>query len=310
MQNRIHSSITDLIGHTPVVRLNAMTADNDVEIMVKLESHNPLGSVKDRIGFAIIQEAERMGKLGPGGTIIEATSGNTGIALAYAGTVKGYRVMLTMPESMSIERQRLLAALGAQLMLTPSHLGMQESVDQSLKLHETTPDSFLARQFENPANPAAHYHTTAQEILDVVADKPIDILVSTVGTGGTISGVGRRLREKNKGLKIVAVEPASSPLLSKGFAGPHRIQGIGPNFVSSNFDSSLPDEIICVSDEDAADTTRQLALREGIFCGISAGANVWAALQVASRPECKGKRLLTFICDTGERYVSTWIFAR
>ena len=305
---RIVPRITATVGNTPLVRLTRLTRDVDAEVLVKMESHNPLGSVKDRIGLAMIEAAERDGVLRPGATIAEATSGNTGIALAYIGAVKGYRVVLVMPDAMSMERRRLLQAFGAEIVLTPGHKGMQEAVTTVERIARKTPGCFLPRQFDNPANPQIHYQTTAEEI---IADSggAVDIFVSVVGTGGTISGVARRLREVCPNVKIVAVEPASSPQITCGVAGPHRIQGIGPNFIAGNFDRSLVDEILLVEDEQATETARALARSEGIFCGISAGANVYCALQIAARPTNARKRIVTIICDTGERYISTWLFA-
>ncbi len=305
----IHSSIVGSIGNTPLIRLNAMAADLYAEIFVKMESRNPLGSVKDRTGLALIEDGERRGALQKNMRIIEATSGNTGIALAFIGAVKNYGVDLVMPETMSIERQRLLRAFGAQLTLTPGHLGMQGAIDKVDQICYQQDRFFMPRQFSNPANPEIHYNTTGPEILADCQDK-VDIFVAGVGTGGTISGVGKRLRSVNPNIEIIAVEPSSSPLLSGGKAGPHRIQGIGANFIPPNYDSKLPNEIIAVTDQDATATSRQLARKEGIFCGISAGANIWSALQVAKRPENANKRIVTIICDTGERYLSTWLFAQ
>ena len=304
----IYNDITELIGHTPLVRLNHIAAGYDAELLGKLESHNPLSSVKDRIGLAMIEAAEQSGELRSGQTIVEATSGNTGIALAYIGAVKGYRVLLVMPETMSIERRRLLRAFGAELELTEASTGMRGSIERVLQIVHERDDVFLPRQFENPANPSVHWRTTA---LELIADTggAIDVFVAAVGTGGTISGVARRLKERIPKLTAIAVEPASSPLLSGGEAGAHRIQGIGANFIPPILARELIDETICVDDLAAAETTRRLAREEGILCGISAGANVWAALQVAGRPESRGKRIVTVICDTGERYLSTWLFA-
>lgn len=299
--------LSDLVGNTPMVRLSRMTDGLDAEVWVKLESHNPLSSVKDRIGKAMIEAAERSGALKPGGTIVEATSGNTGIALAFLGAARGYRVVLTMPDTMSGERRRLLAAFGAELVLTPGAEGMRGAVDEAERIVRETPGAHLTRQFENPANPEIHYHTTAEEIWRDT-DGRADIFVAGVGTGGTITGVARRIKELNPAFRAVAVEPDSSPVLSGGSPGPHRIQGIGAGFIPRTLDRSLVDEVMTVSAENAGLTARRLAREEGILGGISAAANVWAALELARRTENAGKLIVTVICDSGERYLSTWLY--
>jgi cysteine synthase A len=300
-------SIIDLIGNTPMVKLKKITGAIKSEVLVKLESFNPMSSVKDRIGLAMIRAAERSGVLKPGGTIVEATSGNTGIALAFIGAALGYKVILTMPETMSLERRKLLKVFGAELELTPGHLGMKGAVERAKALLNETPGAIEVSQFSNPANPEVHYLTTGPEIWEQ-SGKKVDIFVAGVGTGGTITGAGRYLKEKNPQLKLVAVEPDVSPVLSGGQPGPHKIQGIGAGFVPEVLDRSLIDEILTVSAEDAGSVARRLAREEGILSGISAGGNVWAALQIASRPENEGKTIVTVICDSGERYLSTWLF--
>jgi cysteine synthase A len=299
--------MTELVGRTPMVRLTRLAADCKAAVVVKLESMNPSSSVKDRIGLAMIEAAERDGRLGPDSVIVEATSGNTGIALASAGAVKGYRVILTMPETMSSERRRLLRAFGAELELTPGDKGMRAAVDRAHQIVRETPGAVLASQFENPANPEIHERTTAVEIWEDTGGR-LDCFVAGVGTGGTITGVGRFLQKKGPDVHVVAVEPADSPVLSGGSPGPHRIQGIGPGFVPTVLDRSVIDEVMTVSDQDATNTARELGKKEGILCGVSAGANVWAALEIAKRDEYSGKTVVTIICDTGERYLSTWLF--
>jgi len=302
-------SVTELIGRTPLVRLSSFTPASGAtrELYGKLENRNPGASVKDRIGLAMIEAAEDSGELKPGGSVVEATSGNTGIALAYIGAVKGYKVVLTMPDTMSIERRRLLAAYGAELNLTPGHLGMKGAVELAEEIVSQRDGAVLMRQFANTANPEAHRRTTAEEIWEDLEGK-LDIFVAAVGTGGTLTGVGSVLKQRNKDIQIIAVEPTDSPVLSGGNPGPHRIQGIGAGFVPEVLDRSLIDEVIQVKAEQAADAARQLAKKEGILAGISAGANVYVAAQVAARPENAGKRIVTIICDTGERYLSTWLF--
>jgi cysteine synthase A len=300
-------AITELIGNTPLVRLRRLTEHLDAEIFCKLESHNPLSSVKDRIGLAMIEAAERDGRLQEGSAIVEATSGNTGIALAYIGAAKGYRVILTMPDTMSVERRRLLQAFGAELVLTPGSEGMNAAVERAYEIVRETPGAIMTEQFSNPANPEIHYRTTGPEIWEDM-QHDVDALVAGVGTGGTISGASRRLKELNTSFRAVAVEPASSAVLSGGQPGPHKIQGIGAGFVPQVYDASVVDEVVQVTEEDATATARALARKEGILCGVSAGANVAASLEVARRREFAGKRLVTIICDTGERYLSTWLF--
>jgi cysteine synthase len=303
----IINNITELVGNTPLIRLNRCCADADAVVLAKLESFNPLSSVKDRIGLAMIETAEREGKLKPGSVIIEPTSGNTGIALAYIGAVKGYRVILTMPDTMSIERRNLLKVFGAEVVLTPGEEGMKGSINKAKELCAETDGGFIPMQFDNPANPEVHRNTTAEEIWrDTNGD--IDIFVAGVGTGGTITGVSQRLKELKPSLKSVAVEPENSAVLSGKEPGKHKIQGIGAGFIPSVMDTSVIDEIVTVGDEDAGKTSRLLAQSEGILAGISAGANVWAACSLARKPENKGKTIVTIICDTGERYLSTWLF--
>ena len=304
---KIYDNITQTIGGTPLVRLNRLSAGLKATIAVKLESRNPLGSVKDRIGIAMIAAAEKSGELLPGATIVEPTSGNTGIALAFAAAAKGYKLILTMPETMSIERRKLLAALGAELVLTPGIEGMPGAIKRAEELVGKLPNAYMPQQFDNAANPEIHRQTTALEIWDDT-DGKVDFFVSGVGTGGTLTGVGSVLKKKKPSVKIVAVEPSDSPVLSGGKPGPHKIQGIGAGFVPTNLDTKLVDEILQISAADAGITARRLAKEEGILCGISAGGNVWAALQLAKRPENEGKLIVTVICDSGERYLSTWLF--
>ena len=305
----IAHSITDLIGHTPLLELCRYEAAHGLEatILGKLERQNPAGSAKDRVAAAMIDQAERQGRLAPGGTIIEPTSGNTGIGLAAVGAAKGYRVILTMPDTMSVERRSLIAAYGAQIVLTPGAEGMAGAVAKAEELAGSIPGSIVAGQFENPANPAAHMATTGPEIW-ADTDGKVDIFVAGAGTGGTLTGVGRYLKEQNPAVRVVAVEPASSPLLTKGYAGAHGLQGIGANFVPENLDRSVLDEIIPVADEDAYAAGRELARREGILAGITSGAAVWAAAELARRPENRGKVIVALLPDSGERYLSTPMF--
>lgn len=304
---RIARDITELVGNTPLVRLNRVTQGLEATVVAKLEFFNPCASVKDRIGLSMIEAAERMGAIKKGTVIIEPTSGNTGIALAFVCAVRGYQLILTMPQNMSQERRRLLAALGAELVLTPSEAGMVGALREAERLVTITPNSFTPQQFRNPANPQVHRQTTAREIWRDT-DGKVDILVSGVGTGGTITGVAEAIKRKRRDLHVVAVEPAGSPVLSEEKAGPHRIEGIGAGFTPQVLRVDLIDEVITVSDEDAATMTRRLALEEGIVAGISSGAATWAALEVAKRPNNSGKLIVVILPDTGERYLSTGLF--
>ncbi|AKX94795.1 O-acetylserine sulfhydrylase [Moorella thermoacetica] len=303
---RIYQNITQLIGGTPIVKLHRMNP-SEAEVLVKLELFNPGGSIKDRIALAMIEDAEERGLLDKDTVIIEPTSGNTGIGLAMVAAARGYKLILTMPETMSQERRQLLKGFGAELVLTPGAEGMKGAIRRAEELAATYPRAFIPQQFENPANPAAHRHTTAAEIYDAT-DGQLDILVCGVSTGGTITGTGEVLKERIPGLQVVAVEPASSPVLSGGMAGPHKIQGIGAGFVPEILNIDVIDEIIQVTDEEAIDTARRLAREEGIMVGISSGAACWAALRLAARPENAGKRILAVLPDTGERYLSTSLF--
>jgi cysteine synthase A len=304
---RIAESLCELVGSTPVVRLTRFARGLPGEVIVKMESLNPLSSVKDRVGLAMIEQAEKDGRLEQGGTIIEPTSGNTGIALAWVARVKGYRVILTMPDTMSLERRKLLEQLGTEIVLTPGALGMRGAIDRARALAAEIEGSFVPHQFENAANPAAHYRTTGPELWRDLGGK-VDFFVAGVGTGGTITGAGRYLKERRPGVRVVAVEPADSPVLSGGRSGPHLIEGIGAGFVPAVYDEEVVDEIIRVSSDDAIAAAQLLARTEGMVAGISSGANVHAAKQIASRPANRGKRIVTVICDTGERYVSTTLF--
>lgn len=306
----IATSVTELIGHTPLLRMGQFEKANGVQAILlgKLEATNPGGSVKDRVAAAIIKEAVESGKLQPGGTIVEATSGNTGIGLAAIGAALGYQVVIVMPETMSIERRKLMGAYGAKLVLTEGRLGMKGAIAKAKEIVTATAGAIEAGQFYNLANPAIHYKTTGPEIWDDT-DGTVDIVVAGVGTGGTITGVGSYLKEKNPHVQIVAVEPVDSPVLSKGQAGPHGIQGIGAGFVPDILDASIYDEVITVSTEDALTSARQLGRTEGVLVGISSGAALWAAIEVAKRKENKGKTIAIILPDTGERYLSTDLFS-
>ena len=303
----VYSDITKTVGKTPLVMLNRITKDMPGNVAVKLESRNPLYSVKDRIGVAMIEAAEEKGLINPNTKLIEPTSGNTGIALAFTAAAKGLDLVLTMPESMSLERRRLLKVLGAELVLTPAEKGMPGAIAKAEELVAETPDAVMLQQFDNPANPEIHKLTTAEEIWEDT-DGNIDIFVAGVGTGGTITGVATALKPRKPDLKAVAVEPISSPVISGGQPGPHKIQGIGAGFIPGNLDTELIDEVMQIDHEEAGEMARQLAREEGILCGISAGGNVYAAVEQAKRPENEGKLIVTIVCDTGERYLSTWLF--
>lgn len=306
---KIYKSVSELIGHTPIMELSnyEKTHELDAIILAKLECFNPAGSAKDRIAREMIETAEAQGKLVPGSVIIEPTSGNTGIGIASVAASKGYRVILTMPDTMSVERRKLLAAYGAEIVLTDGALGMNGAIARAKDIADNTPDSFLCGQFTNMANPDAHRKTTGPEIWEDT-DGEVDIFVACAGTGGTVSGVGAYLKEKNPNIKVIAVEPAGSPVLSGGVAGPHKIQGIGAGFIPETLDTQIYDEVVCVSDEEAYATGRELARSEGILVGISSGACVYAARQIAERVENRGKRIVALLCDTGERYLSTTMF--
>ena len=303
----IYQDITETIGNTPLVRLNRLTDGLPGEVLVKLEFFNPANSVKDRIGRAIIDAAEADGTLKPGGTIVEATSGNTGIALALVGAARGYKVVLTMPETMSLERRVTLRAYGAEIVLTPGSAGMQGAVDKANEIVAETEGAILARQFSNPANPAVHRATTAEEIWKDT-DGAVDIFIAGFGTGGTVTGVGNVLKERKPSVEIYGVEPEASALLTTGKAGPHKIQGLGANFIPDILDRKVLDDVYTVSNEGAIETARKLASEEGILGGISTGANVYAALRLAALEENRGKTIVTVACDYGERYVSTVLF--
>lgn len=308
--SKIAKKLTDLIGNTPLLELSNFNNKKAVgaTIIAKLEYFNPGGSVKDRIALAMIEDAEKQGILKPGSLIIEPTSGNTGVGLALVAAAKGYQLTLTMPETMSIERRNLLKALGANIVLTPGAAGMQGAIDKAEALRNDNPGSVILQQFENPANPATHKRTTAEEIWRDT-DGQIDIFVAGVGTGGTISGTGARLKELNPDIRIVAVEPAGSPVLSGGKPGPHKLQGIGAGFIPKTYDAKVVDQVIPVENDDAIRTSRELAQTEGLLVGISAGAATFAATQLAAQPENKGKRIVVLLPDTGERYLSTELYA-
>lgn len=306
---KIAKKLTDLIGHTPLLELSNYEKKHALEatLIAKVESFNPLSSVKDRVGFALIQDAEERGLVNQDTTIIEPTSGNTGVGLAFVAASRGYRLILTMPETMSLERRRLVSALGAELVLTEGAAGMKGAIAKAEELAKEIPNSFIPGQFTNPANPAAHRATTAQEIWEDT-DGKIDLFVAGIGTGGTITGTGEGLKAHNPGIRIVGVEPASSPVISQGKAGPHKIQGIGAGFVPDILNTDILDEVLTATNEDAYATAKELARTEGLLVGISAGAAVFAATQLAKRPENKGKQIVILLPDTGERYLSTGVF--
>lgn len=303
----VYDSVLDLIGNTPLVEIKKLNKDGKARVFVKLESKNPAGSVKDRPALKMIEEAEKSGLINKETVIIEPTSGNTGVGLAMVCAIKGYKIILTMPESMSLERRALLKAYGAQLVLTPKEKGMQGAVDKAIELMKEYPNNFMPQQFNNPANPLAHELSTAKEIIKDT-DGKIDIFVSAFGTAGTVSGCGKILKEFNSAIQIFGVEPETSPLFSKGTAGPHKIQGIGANFRPQNFTPEYIDEVLTVNADIAMETARNMASKEGILCGISSGANVAKALELAKLPENEGKIIVTIICDTGERYLTSELF--
>lgn len=304
---KIYSGISQLIGNTPLIELLRVTVGTRGRVLAKLESHNPSYSVKDRLALALIEDAENNGLMKEGTMIIEPTSGNTGIGLAMICAERGYKLVVTMPESVSVERRMIIAGFGAEVVLTPAELGMKGAIAKARELNESNPNSFIPFQFSNPANPEKHRQTTALEIWGDT-DGEVDILVAAIGTGGTITGVGEVLKRKKSSVKVIAVEPSLSAVLSGNEPGKHKIQGIGPGFVPENVNRSIIDEIIQVDDENAFSMAKRIMKEEGILCGISSGANVWAALQVAARPESVGKTIVTIICDTGERYLSTDLF--
>lgn len=303
---KIRNSILETVGSTPLVRINSLNT-GVAEVLVKVESRNPGGSVKDRVGIAMVEDAEARGLIKPGACIVEPTSGNTGIGLAVAAAVKGYKLILTMPDTMSIERRKLLAAFGAKIELTPGADGMSGAIARAKEILAENPGSWMPQQFENPANPAAHYAATGPEIWSD-CDGKIDLFVAGVGTGGTLSGVAKYLKEKSPAVQVVAVEPADSPLLSGGTAGPHKLQGIGANFIPATLDRACVDQVIPVTDQDAGETARACAAREGILIGISGGAALYAGLTLSAKPENAGKRIVVLLPDSGERYLSSWLF--
>jgi cysteine synthase A len=304
---RIYDDVTQLVGGTPLVKLNRLTEGLDATVAVKLEFYNPANSVKDRIGVAIIDAAEKSGALKPGGTIVEGTSGNTGIALAMVGAARGYKVILTMPETMSTERRVMLRAFGAEIVLTPGSEGMRGAVEKAQEIVANTENSIWAQQFANEANPEIHRKTTAEEVW-ADTDGKVDIFVSGIGTGGTITGVGQVLKERNPNVQIVAVEPKDSPILNGGAPGPHKIQGLGANFIPELLDTNVYDEVLDATLEDSVAVARELGVKEGILGGISSGAIVWGALELAKRPENAGKLIVGVVCDFGERYISTVLY--
>lgn len=305
--SKMYNNITEVVGRTPIVRLNRLDADLPGNVAVKLEFYNPANSVKDRIGVAIIDAAEKSGALRPGGTIVEGTSGNTGIALAMVGAARGYKVILTMPETMSNERRVMLRAYGAEIVLTPGSEGMRGAVEKAKEIVASTENAILASQFSNEANPEIHYNTTGPEVWEATEGK-IDIFVAGVGTGGTVSGTGKYLKEQNPNIKVVAVEPKDSPLLTEGKAGPHKIQGLGANFVPDTLNRDIYDAVTDVAIDDAVATARKLGAEEGILGGISSGASVWAALEEAKKSENAGKLIVAVVPDFGERYISTLLY--
>ena len=306
MSEKIYSTILEKVGNTPLVRINKLNKGG-AEVLVKVEYFNPAGSVKDRIAIGMIEDAEKNGKIAPGALIIEPTSGNTGIGLALVAAVKGYKLILTMPDTMSVERRKLLAAYGAELVLTEGAKGMKGAIEKAEELQKSHPGSFIPQQFANPANPEYHRHTTAEEIWKD-ADGKVDAFVAGVGTGGTLTGVGSVLKARNPNLKMVAVYPFYSPVISGGKPGPHKLQGIGAGFIPSVLDTKLIDEVFKVKSEEAGDVARAAATQEGLLIGISSGAALFAALELSKRPEYAGKRIIALLPDTGERYLSSWLF--
>ena len=303
----IFDDVTKTVGRTPLVRINRIARGTGATVLAKLESFNPLGSVKDRIGVAMIDDAGKRGAIREGTVVIEPTSGNTGIALAFVCAARGYRLVLTMPDTMSVERRQLLKILGAEVVLTEGAKGMKGALAKAEEIHKATPGSFVPQQFENPANPEIHRQTTAEEIW-ADTNGGVDIFVAATGTGGTITGVGTVLKERKPGVKVIALEPADSPVLSGGAPGPHKIQGWGPGFVPGVLDRAVIDEVVRVGHLDAGAMARRLAREEGILTGISGGGAIWGAIEVAKRPESAGKTIVTLLADTGERYLSTWLF--